>query len=43
MAYKIRELAVQTFARCVWGQDIIRGKIVDSIMTWVTEERTTSQ
>ena len=39
----IRQLAVQAFARSVWGQDIIRGKIIDSIMTWVTEERVSSK
>ena len=38
-----RQLAVQAFARSVWGQDIIRGKIIDSIMTWVTEERVSSK
>jgi len=39
----VRQLAVQAFAHSVWGQDIIRGKIIDSIMTWVTEERVSSK
>lgn len=38
-----RQLGVQAFARCVWGQDIIRGKIIDNIMTWVTDERAASK